>query len=112
VCVCVATYACVVSLEPIKEATAYHQLVATLSLSQEREKETQRETEREALYTSWRRPSGRQAERAAQTGAARETERQKDRDRERRYSSSSIASSSTLEGRVTRRRGSEVVIKM
>jgi hypothetical protein len=88
------------ALGPVKEAAPYHHVVAANAPP-----EPTPEQQEDSLYRSWRRPSSSEIAPTSNRGAAAGVMSS------RRYSSSSAASS-TLEGRVTRRRGSEVVIKM
>ena len=83
---------------PIKEAAPYHEVAAAV------QPEPSAEQKLDALYKSWRRPSSSDIAPTAGRGAGGGAQPS------RRYSSSSAGSS--FEGRVTRRRGSEVVIKM
>lgn len=87
-------------LGPIKEAAPYHHVVAASAAP-----EPSPEQQLDSLYSSWRSPSSSDIAPTSSKGAAGAAVPN------RRYSSSTAASSA-LEGRVTRRRGSEVVIKM
>ena len=87
-------------LGAVKEAAPYHHIAAANAPSKPNP-----EQQLDSLYSSWRRPSPLDVAPTSSRGPGGGTMPS------RRYSSSSAASS-TLEGRVTRRRGSEVVIKM